>query len=309
MDNKKTFSELKKEARERMVPQQRNILLMAIIPTILSILSLFVSSSSMSAIKNTLLIFNNFHFANGEAVGFNTNIYSTNFVHIIANIFGLLIFFTTTALTWRMIDVFRRPKETKIKPFADITDRLSSPDFAAIVKTGFSAWLFMLLWCMAFIIVGVIVLVFAFAYANQADFYNESADLPVRDPAFYSSKFVAHSLPFLLGIVLLIVALIVLVIKKYSYSLAMFIVHDELERGGDFISLTYGITASKVLTKGYRWRLFLFDLSFILWWWLAMFSFGVAYIYVYPYYYLSKTAFYEEIIKERVNANAKLVQG
>ena len=49
--------------------------------------------------------------------------------------------------------------------------------------------------------------------------------------------------------------------------------------------------------KGHKWRLFLLDLSFILWYLLILMTFGLAYIYVLPYTNASEVVFYEQLKK------------
>lgn len=47
------------------------------------------------------------------------------------------------------------------------------------------------------------------------------------------------------------------------------------------------------LTKGYKWDLFLFDLSFWYWHLLGLLTFGIARVlFVQPYYYLAKSGWH-----------------
>ena len=55
---------------------------------------------------------------------------------------------------------------------------------------------------------------------------------------------------------------------------------------------------SKAMMMGNRWRFFCLNLSFIGWFIVSVFTFGLGYFYTVPYMYVSYAAFYREVSKE-----------
>lgn len=86
------------------------------------------------------------------------------------------------------------------------------------------------------------------------------------------------------------------IIAALSYSQAKFIGYDNELQGYDCIK------KSKEMMKGYKWNYFLFNLSFIGWYILGIFTFGILYIWVIPYVEIS-TALYYEKLKENNNTS------
>lgn len=68
------------------------------------------------------------------------------------------------------------------------------------------------------------------------------------------------------------------IMKSYAYSFVPYILAEDKE-----ISISDAIAVSQDLTEGYKWELFVLDLSFILWDILAAFTFGLAAFYSEPY--------------------------
>lgn len=86
------------------------------------------------------------------------------------------------------------------------------------------------------------------------------------------------------------------IVKSYAYSMTTFILLDNPEMG-----VNEAITESRRMMDGYKWKLFLLDLSFIGWRILSLFvPFGLLNIlYLNPYVLTTRAAFYEEL--KRVN--------
>ena len=81
------------------------------------------------------------------------------------------------------------------------------------------------------------------------------------------------------------------IIKQYSYSMTMYIVHDN-----PGISANDAITKSREMMNGHKFDLFLLDLSFIGWWLLGVLTFGILIIfYVEPYYQVTRANFSEQL--------------
>ncbi|MCL1631728.1 DUF975 family protein [Sporolactobacillus sp. CPB3-1] len=114
------------------------------------------------------------------------------------------------------------------------------------------------------------------------------------------------------------------IIKVYTYSQSFFILHDHPDYSAGKV-----LQESKRLMKGFKWRLFVLQLSFIGWWLLGIvpvmasiivagligfifsdimgylfIAIGIVgsawlYLWLFPYYTVSLAAFYEQIKSER----------
>lgn len=87
------------------------------------------------------------------------------------------------------------------------------------------------------------------------------------------------------------------IIKTYSYAMTYYIMLDHPEMG-----INEAITESRRMMNGYKWKLFVLELSFILWRLLCMIPLVgtlVNVLYLTPYVAATRAAFYEEL--KRVN--------
>ncbi|MBM9832642.1 DUF975 family protein, partial [Enterococcus faecalis] len=66
---------------------------------------------------------------------------------------------------------------------------------------------------------------------------------------------------------------------------------------GTYTSAVSCLTASKQMLNGYKFHLFLLQLSFIGWWILVGISLGLVGIYVIPYFNTAQTLFYNKLSK------------
>jgi uncharacterized membrane protein len=83
------------------------------------------------------------------------------------------------------------------------------------------------------------------------------------------------------------------IVKSYSYAMTDYILLDNPE-----LTANEAITKSRQMMKGYKWKLFVLDLSFILWRLLCMIPFFGALLnllYVNPFYTATRAQFYEEL--------------
>jgi len=78
------------------------------------------------------------------------------------------------------------------------------------------------------------------------------------------------------------------IVKCLSYSMAFFVLRDNPE-----IKATEAITRSRKMMKGYKGKLFGLCLSFIGWGFLCVLTFGIGFLWLYPYVSLSLANFYE----------------
>ena len=84
------------------------------------------------------------------------------------------------------------------------------------------------------------------------------------------------------------------IIKAYSYSQAFYIYRDAYDRGESMTALQ-AITQSREMMNGYKSFLFIMDLSFLLWDLLVV-TFGLAGLFVLPYYDLARAKFYNQLV-------------
>ncbi|MDN5832085.1 MAG: DUF975 family protein, partial [Tetragenococcus halophilus] len=88
------------------------------------------------------------------------------------------------------------------------------------------------------------------------------------------------------------------IIKGYSYSQSYFIYYDTYEKTGETPRYLDSITASRHLMDGFKAKLFFLDLSFIGWHILSFLTLGIGYLWLMPYIYATKAAFYDNLPKE-----------
>ena len=82
------------------------------------------------------------------------------------------------------------------------------------------------------------------------------------------------------------------IVKSYSYAMAPYIKYDHPEYGWKRC-----LDESKAMMKGYKWKLFCLDLSFIGWNIVGMLCFMVGIYWVTPYSHAAHVAFYDELKK------------
>ncbi len=80
------------------------------------------------------------------------------------------------------------------------------------------------------------------------------------------------------------------IVKTYSYSMCFYIKNDHPE-----YTWNQCITESRKMMKGYKWKLFCLDFSFIGWIIVGALACGIGTLWVYPYQQAAHAAFYEEL--------------
>lgn len=84
------------------------------------------------------------------------------------------------------------------------------------------------------------------------------------------------------------------IIKTYSYSQAMYIIHDHPD-----YSPKQALALSQKMMNGHKWELFKLHLSFIPWFLLCIITFGILnFFYVGPYYNTTLSLYYEYLKSE-----------
>lgn len=88
-------------------------------------------------------------------------------------------------------------------------------------------------------------------------------------------------------------------IKTLSYSMSFFILRDN-----PGMKALDAISASRRMMNGYKWKLFCLYLSFIGWALLCVLSFGIGYLWLYPYMTQAQANFYEDLKRQEPKIEA-----
>lgn len=92
------------------------------------------------------------------------------------------------------------------------------------------------------------------------------------------------------------------IIKSCSYAMTPFILREHPE-----LSYNAAIEKSMAMMEGNKMKFFLLYLSFIGWAILSVITFGIGYLFLYPYIYTSCVAFYEDLKAQQGEAAADAV--
>ena len=101
---------------------------------------------------------------------------------------------------------------------------------------------------------------------------------------------------FLVGIFTSLWALLLIVpgiVKFYAYAMTPYILIDNPE-----LSANQAINLSKKMMKGHKFDLFFLHLSFIGWYFLSIFTFGIGLLWLMPYMMTAQAEFYQDVRKE-----------
>lgn len=118
---------------------------------------------------------------------------------------------------------------------------------------------------------------------------------------YNSSSTTDFSAITIIGFILLIISMIWAITKSYFYQLAYIISIDNSD-----LSSKECIEKSQELMNGNRKSLFVLQLSFIGWAILAVFTFGIGYLWLVPYIQCAMIAFYKELIDNSSNIKAEV---
>ncbi|HEL1592172.1 TPA: DUF975 family protein [Streptococcus suis] len=100
------------------------------------------------------------------------------------------------------------------------------------------------------------------------------------------------------GILLMVLGIALYIPQFYAYSQVEYILFEQLERE-EYTGAFSIIRSSRKLMKGYKFKRFTLDLSFIGWFLLVIITFGLAGLYVWPYHSAAQMHFHEEILDEQ----------
>lgn len=88
------------------------------------------------------------------------------------------------------------------------------------------------------------------------------------------------------------------IIKGLAYSMYPYVLRDEPD-----LSVWQTLKKSEAILKGYKGKLFLMYLSFVGWFILGAFTFGILYIWLTPYVMTSTVKFYDDVRRAYYNGN------
>ena len=108
------------------------------------------------------------------------------------------------------------------------------------------------------------------------------------------SMFLMYLFVFLWALLLVIPG----IIKAFAYSMTPFILKDYPE-----LSANQAIDLSIKMMKGRKFDLFWLYLSFIGWFFVCIFTFGIGYVWLAPYLQTSMAAFYQDVKNDYINKN------
>ncbi len=100
-------------------------------------------------------------------------------------------------------------------------------------------------------------------------------------------------LQFLIGLFTLLWALLFIIpgiVKAYAYSMSFYLTIRKPS-----ISSSDAIDISKKITMGYKSDLFMLDLSYLGWYFLGLFTFGILWLWIIPKHMTVRTLYFKEI--------------
>lgn len=112
----------------------------------------------------------------------------------------------------------------------------------------------------------------------------------------YSTLLQSALLAYIIVVLLSVVTLCIGgVIFSYAYRMVPYLIND-------YPNLTpkEALRTSRQMMKGHKWDLFVLDLSFIGWIFLAILTCGIGYMWLTPYMYTATAHFYEDLKAEKI---------
>lgn len=140
------------------------------------------------------------------------------------------------------------------------------------------------------VLIGPMTVGLSFCFINMVRYVNMRIEDVFEGFKKFGTSFLAY---LLMGIFTFLWSLLLIVpgiIAGLSYAMTPYIINDN-----PGISATDAIRLSKEMMKGFKWKLFLLQLSFIGWGILSLFTCFVGLLWLIPYVMLSEANFYENL--------------
>ncbi|WEV60616.1 DUF975 family protein [Streptococcaceae bacterium ESL0729] len=208
----------------------------------------------------------------GSQVDVSYDNFYISFPSILSFLITVAMFITSNSADYVTLDNLRLGRPSG-RPLDQQSEILQKKYFFPVVIINILVSIYLALLIVLFAAL-ITILLMAFSYKGL-------------EPIFYL-------LPILLGIF----GTIFVIAKSYSYAQATNIYKDYIDQGIK-ISARESISKSKNLMAGHRFKFFLFNLSFILWFILVGLTLGLAIFYVLPYYRTSLQNFYLKLAPEK----------
>jgi uncharacterized membrane protein len=96
-----------------------------------------------------------------------------------------------------------------------------------------------------------------------------------------------------------VIGLVVAIYLGLSWSQSIYVLYDKLKHD-EYAGVWDVLQTSRSLMKGYKFRYFIFNLTFIGWYFLSVLFFGLPQIWVMPYTEMSMVTFYEARLQDRL---------
>ncbi|HFI0693982.1 TPA: DUF975 family protein [Streptococcus suis] len=273
-----TISDIRVRARQTLADTP-GIYQLAIIPVLISVLVQLISFSGNSATNLSL-----------EELASPSYIVSTSLFPLF---YGLLVGLLHLSIMWTIFNLIKgRKKETT---FRDSLVIFNLQNFGKIFRTFLLKGFLLFLWGLLFyfglsLLLGVIIILAAMILTTG-----------LVDPSAIPQDVLAtFGAMFIVGFILAIIGLFIYIPQYYAYSQAEYILFEQLDRD-EYTGAFSIIKSSRQLMKGYKFKRFLLDLSFIGWFILVSITFGLAGLYVWPYHYAAQIHFYEEILDDHAS--------
>jgi len=270
------LSEIRAQART-IRNQTNGIYSLFAIPTLVTILSTYLSPNRhLEEIIPQLEINQAFVVIFGRQI----------FPQIIEFIIALLFL----SASFSMMEVVRKKRDTL--DFTDIGRIFSAELFSPIFITQLTKSILLLLWN-SISLVGSFFLIFS-SYKVLAIYGKISDWSQLTSASPEVEQIVSYAPMMFLGTLIVLAGTAVFLMANYAYSQTDFILYDQLSTG------TYQgpwqiIVQSRRMMKGYKWKRFLLDLSFIGWYILIGITLGIAGVVAYPYITTARVLFYENL--------------
>lgn len=277
-----SIREIRAKARQT-ISETPGAYLIALIPVIISVIAQVMNYSSQS--NNTAL-----QLLNDPTASTSYLISSAPFPLV----YGILVDLMDLSISLALFQVIYHYRDSV--SFKDAFSIFNNGRFGSILATYLLKSLFLFLWVLIAII-GFVIIFSSITMSAGATILNQTSE----------DMMAAASGMIILGILIGIAELALLLPQFYAYFLVEPLLFDQLANG-TYTGPFSVIKESRRLMKGYKFKCFVLNLSFIGWDILTTLSFGIVGIYTTPYYRASQIYFYQAVLDDRA-MKEKLLQG
>lgn len=270
-----SISQIRAEARQT-INSTRGIFLL---PIVLVVISVFVNIFNFVIQDNSYLL--NASADSGALMNYAVGSFA------FSTFYGLLISLLSLSVAYVIFQIIVHKKEqTSAKEaFAIFT----LPDFGKIFRTLLLKQFFLFLWGLV-MYVGLVIFLTSFILV-----IGYTAAIGNTNPEAIPEDVLALiGFTFIFGLLFLIGGIALYIPQTYAYSQVPYILFEQLDKE-KYAGASAIIKESRQLMKGYKWKRFVLDLSFLGWFILVGITLGIVNIYVLPYYYAAEVHFYDAL--------------